>query len=99
MGERIVTATRLRDDQRLAAIEQSEGRKARYHIEALMIHAKRVLRAEEAIAMVETESKLTAEKAARKAASGAKAAKVPWRTGSVGPGRSGTMVSARPASA
>lgn len=32
---------------RLAEIEQSEGRKARYHVEALMIHAKRVLRAEE----------------------------------------------------
>lgn len=34
--------------QRLAAIEQSEGRKARYHIEALMIQAKRVLRAQTA---------------------------------------------------
>jgi hypothetical protein len=33
--------------ERLAALEASEGRKARYHIEALMIHAKRVLRAED----------------------------------------------------
>jgi len=33
--------------ERLATIEASEGRKARYHVEALMIHAKRVLRAEE----------------------------------------------------
>lgn len=33
--------------EKLAAIEASEGRKARYHIEALMIHAKRVLRAED----------------------------------------------------
>jgi len=32
---------------KLAEIEQSEGRKARYHVEALMIQAKRVLRAEE----------------------------------------------------
>lgn len=34
--------------EQLAAIEQSEGRKARYHVQALMIHAKRVLRAQEA---------------------------------------------------
>jgi hypothetical protein len=34
--------------ERLAEIERSEGRKARYHVEALMIHAKRVLRAEDA---------------------------------------------------
>lgn len=34
--------------EKLASIEQAEGRKARYHIEALMIHAKRVLRAETA---------------------------------------------------
>jgi len=34
--------------ERLAEIEQSEGRKARYHVQALMINAKRVLRAEEA---------------------------------------------------
>jgi len=33
---------------RLAEIEQSEGRKARYHVQAMMIHAKRVLRAQEA---------------------------------------------------
>ena len=32
---------------KLAAIEQSEGRKARYHVEALMIQAKRVLRAQD----------------------------------------------------
>ena len=32
--------------ERLAEIEQKEGRKAAYHIHALMIHAKRVLRAE-----------------------------------------------------
>jgi hypothetical protein len=30
--------------EKLAAIEASEGKKARYHVEALMIHAKRVLR-------------------------------------------------------
>ena len=36
-----------RSAERLAAIEQNEGRKARYHVEALMIHAKRVLRAED----------------------------------------------------
>jgi hypothetical protein len=34
--------------EKLAAIEQSEGKKARYHVEALMIHAKRVLRAQDA---------------------------------------------------
>ena len=34
--------------ERLAAIEASEGRKVRYHVEALMIEAKRVLRAQEA---------------------------------------------------
>ena len=34
--------------ERLAAIERSEGRKARYHVEALMIQAKRVLRAQKA---------------------------------------------------
>jgi hypothetical protein len=32
--------------ERLAEIEQKEGRKAAYHVHALMIHAKRVLRAE-----------------------------------------------------
>ena len=30
--------------EKLAEIEQGEGRKARYHVEALMIHAKRLLR-------------------------------------------------------
>jgi hypothetical protein len=34
--------------ERLAEIERSEGRKTRYHVEALMIHAKRVVRAQEA---------------------------------------------------
>ncbi len=33
--------------EKLAAIEQSEGRKARYHVQALMIQAKRLLRAED----------------------------------------------------
>ena len=33
--------------ERLAEIEQKEGRKARYHVQALMIHAKRVLRTED----------------------------------------------------
>ena len=33
--------------ERLAAIEASEGRKARYHVEALMIHAQRVVRAQD----------------------------------------------------
>ena len=34
--------------EKLAAIEQSEGKKTRYHVEAVMIQAKRVLRAENA---------------------------------------------------
>ncbi|MGL4559957.1 MAG: DUF3829 domain-containing protein, partial [Afipia sp.] len=34
--------------ERLAEVERSEGRKARYHIEALMIQAKRVLRSQTA---------------------------------------------------
>lgn len=33
---------------KLAQIEQDEGKKARYHVEALMIHAKRIMRAQEA---------------------------------------------------
>jgi hypothetical protein len=33
--------------EKLAEIEQKEGRKARYHVEALMINAKRVLHAED----------------------------------------------------
>ena len=37
-----------RAQERLAGIESKEGRKVRYHVEALMIHAKRVLRAENA---------------------------------------------------
>ncbi len=36
-----------RAQARLAEIETKEGRKLRYHVEALMIHAKRVLRAED----------------------------------------------------
>jgi hypothetical protein len=36
-----------RATERLAAIEASEGRKARYHVEALMIQAKRVLRTQD----------------------------------------------------
>jgi len=34
--------------ERLAEIEAKDGRKTRYHVEAMMIHAKRVLRAENA---------------------------------------------------
>lgn len=34
--------------ERLAEIEQKEGRNARYHVQALMINAKRVVRAQEA---------------------------------------------------
>jgi hypothetical protein len=33
--------------ERLAEIEQKEGRKARYHVQAVMVHAKRVLRAQD----------------------------------------------------
>ena len=33
--------------ERLAEIERGEGRKTRYHVEALMIHAKRVVRAQD----------------------------------------------------
>ena len=33
--------------EQLAALEAKEGRKVRYHVEALMIHAKRLLRAED----------------------------------------------------
>jgi uncharacterized protein DUF3829 len=36
-----------RSAEKLAEIERSEGRKARYHVEAVMIHAKRVLRAQD----------------------------------------------------
>lgn len=34
--------------ERLAEVEQKEGRQARYHVQALMIHAKRVMRTETA---------------------------------------------------
>jgi hypothetical protein len=37
-----------RAQERLAEIEGKEGRKLRYHVESLMVHAKRVLRAENA---------------------------------------------------
>lgn len=37
-----------RAQARLAEIENKEGRKLRYHVEALMVHAKRVLRAADA---------------------------------------------------
>jgi len=36
-----------RAQEKLAEIERSEGRKARYHVEALMINAKRVLRTQD----------------------------------------------------
>ena len=41
------TIDERRTAERLAAIERSEGRKARYHVEALMIHAKRVVRTQD----------------------------------------------------
>jgi Protein of unknown function (DUF3829) len=44
----VETINDRRSAERLAAIEAKEGRKARYHVEALMIQAKRVLRAEDA---------------------------------------------------
>lgn len=44
----VETVTDKRALEKLASIEQAEGRKARYHIESLMIKAKRVLRAETA---------------------------------------------------
>ena len=45
---RIAELLEGRRAQFVAEIEQSEGRKARYHFEAIMIHAKRVQRAEQA---------------------------------------------------
>jgi hypothetical protein len=45
-GIEVINDRRAAD--RLAEIETSEGRKARYHVEALMIHAKRLLRANDA---------------------------------------------------
>jgi hypothetical protein len=44
----IETINDRRAADRLAEIETGEGRKARYHVEALMIHAKRLLRANDA---------------------------------------------------
>jgi hypothetical protein len=41
----VETINDRRARERLAAIEAAEGRKGRYHVEALMIHAKRVVRA------------------------------------------------------
>jgi hypothetical protein len=43
----VETINDRRAAERLAEIERSEGRKARYHVEALMIHAKRVLRTQD----------------------------------------------------
>jgi hypothetical protein len=43
----VETINDRRAAERLVEIEKSEGRNARYHVEALMIHAKRVLRAHE----------------------------------------------------
>jgi hypothetical protein len=43
----VETINDRRAAQRLAEIEQKDGRKARYHVEALMIGAKRVLRAQD----------------------------------------------------
>jgi hypothetical protein len=43
----VETINDRRAEERLAQIEKDEGRKARYHVEALMIQAKRVLRAED----------------------------------------------------
>jgi hypothetical protein len=43
----VETINDRRAAERLAAIEASEGRKTRYHVEALMIHAKRVLRTQD----------------------------------------------------
>jgi hypothetical protein len=45
-GIEVINDRRAAD--RLAEIETGEGRKARYHVEALMIHAKRLLRASDA---------------------------------------------------
>jgi hypothetical protein len=46
LREKIEVINDRRAVERLAEIEQKEGRKTRYHVEALMIHAKRVLRAQ-----------------------------------------------------
>ena len=46
LGSGVEAINEKRAAVRLAEIERNEGRKARYHVEALMIHAKRVLRAE-----------------------------------------------------
>jgi hypothetical protein len=43
----VETINDRRAAEKLAEIERSEGRKARYHVEALMIQAKRVLRAQD----------------------------------------------------
>ena len=43
----VETINDKRAAERLAAIEAKDGRKLHYHVEALMIHAKRVLRAED----------------------------------------------------
>jgi hypothetical protein len=46
LRDSIETINDRRAAERLAEIEQKEGRKTRYHVEAMMIHAKRVLRAQ-----------------------------------------------------
>jgi hypothetical protein len=43
----VETINDRRAAERLAEIEKSQGRNARYHVEALMVHAKRVLRAQD----------------------------------------------------
>ncbi|HEY7232395.1 MAG TPA: YiiG family protein [Pseudolabrys sp.] len=48
LRNRVETINDKRSLEKLAAIEQSEGRKARYHVEALMIQAKRVVRTQDA---------------------------------------------------
>ena len=47
-ARRVETINDKRTLERLAEIEAKEGRKIHYHVEALMVHAKRVLRAEDA---------------------------------------------------
>ena len=47
MRSRAPTRSCRRAAERLAEIERNEGRKTRYHVEALMIHAKRVVRAQD----------------------------------------------------
>jgi hypothetical protein len=69
--------------EKLAAIEQSEGRKARYHVEAMMIQAKRILHAEDiatpdvaAITQAITEYETTVSGAEQFAGSGIASGKI-----------------------